>query len=83
MNLAFIPIFKPHTHTIFILRHCTCNVYVNFCAVHVYDVIHFCDSMWSFREEANLCMVLVSFDYMCIPVGNSFIKMEMEFLYLF
>ena len=25
------------------------------CTVHVYDVIHFCDSMWYFWVEVNLC----------------------------
>ena len=27
MNLAFILIFKPHTHKVYILRHCTTIVY--------------------------------------------------------
>jgi hypothetical protein len=29
------------------------------CTVHVYIVILFCDSMWSFWVEANLCSFLV------------------------
>jgi hypothetical protein len=28
MNLAFIPVFKPHTHKLYILRHCTNIVYI-------------------------------------------------------
>jgi hypothetical protein len=28
VNLAFIPVFKPHTHKLYILRHCTNSVYL-------------------------------------------------------
>ena len=40
--------------------YCTVHVYVVihwpcYCTVHVYVVIHFCDSFWSYWEEANMC----------------------------
>jgi hypothetical protein len=28
VNLAFIPVFKPHTRTVYILKHCTDIVYI-------------------------------------------------------
>ena len=28
-NLAFIPVFKTHTHKLYILRHCINNVYIS------------------------------------------------------
>jgi hypothetical protein len=30
-----------------------------YCTVHVYVVIHFCDGVWSFWVEANLCRILL------------------------
>jgi hypothetical protein len=40
------------------------------CTVHVCDVIHVCDSMWSFWEETNLYRV-VSFHFIiCIDIGD-------------
>jgi hypothetical protein len=41
-----------------------------YCTVHVYVVIHFCDSMWSFWVEANLCRFFLLFAYITIAVGE-------------
>jgi hypothetical protein len=49
VNLSFVPVFKPHTHTLYILRHCTNIVYVfsllakcdNYNAVSVVQ-LHWC-----------------------------------------
>ena len=38
-----------------------------YCTIHVYVVIHLCDSIWSFWMEANLCR----FFNICIAVGDS------------
>ena len=43
-----------------------------YCIVHVFVVIHFCDSMWSFWVEANLSLV-----YICFVVGDSIIQSGM------
>jgi len=44
-----------------------------YCTVHIYVVIHLCDSMRSFWVEVSLCMFL-SFVYDCIAVGDLIIK---------
>ena len=36
-----------------------------YCTVHVYAVIHFSDSVWSFWVVANLCMVFLLLHYIC------------------
>ena len=33
LNLTFIPVFNPHTHKLYILRHCTNIVYICFLTV--------------------------------------------------
>jgi hypothetical protein len=38
-----------------------------YCTVHVYVVILFCDSMWSFWVEANFVLLFV---HICIVVGD-------------
>ena len=35
MNLAFITVFNPHTHKLYILRHCTDIVYLSTLSMHV------------------------------------------------
>ena len=34
VNLTFIPVFKPHTHKLYILRHCT-NIFYIYCCTNV------------------------------------------------
>jgi hypothetical protein len=42
-----------------------------YCTVHVYVVIHFCDSMWSFWNGGESVTIL--FAYICIAVGDPII----------
>ena len=44
-----------------------------YCTVHIYVVIHFCDSMWSFWVEANPFASLV---YICIVLEIQFPRVE-------
>jgi len=46
--------------------HCPC-----YCTVHLYVVIHYCDSMWSFLVEANLYIFFYR-----IAVEDQIIKRE-------
>ena len=55
--------------------HCPC--YWRHCTVHIYVVIHFCDSMWSFRVKVNQCRFLL-FIYICIAVGDPVMKREVD-----
>ena len=34
VNLTYIPVFKPHTHKLYILRHCT-NIFYIYCCTNV------------------------------------------------
>ena len=40
------------------------------CIVHIYVVIHFCESIWSFLSGGggDLCTLRLSFGYICITV---------------
>jgi hypothetical protein len=43
------------------------------CTVHVYFVIHLCDSVWSF-EWTRICVGFSSFVYICIAVEHTVIN---------
>ena len=51
-----------------------------YCTVHVYLVIHFCDSMWSFWVAANLWRFFLLFVYICIVIGDPIIKRESDWI---
>jgi len=55
----------------------TCNIYwLCYYTVHVFVIIHFCDSMWLFWVEANMYCFL-SFVYICFAIGDSVIHRGM------
>jgi hypothetical protein len=48
-----------------------------YCTVYVYVVIHFCDSMWSFWVQGNLCrFFFILFVYICVVIGDPIIRDE-------
>ena len=47
-----------------------------YCTVHIYVVIHFCDSMWSFWVETNICSFLIICLYMYCRLRSSYQKMR-------
>jgi hypothetical protein len=40
VNLVFIPVFKPHAHKLYILRHCTYFVQLTIRTDHELDNLH-------------------------------------------
>ena len=64
--------------------YCTVHVYVVihwpcYCTVHVYVIIHFCDGVWSFRVEANLCRILL---FVYIGIGYRFSSISTQCIIL-
>ena len=74
--LSICIFYYRHLHTLYCLYVYSITDIYTHCIVYSYVVIHFCDSMWSFWVETNICSFLIICLYMYCRLRSSYQKMR-------